>query len=203
MNEESTLYALSLSLSLSQFSRSQMICPQCSFVAWVPHRCATQHCSSARSFAILECLGGSTRKYQAQSSHPHHRYITTIYYIQFSNVLRIPSAAIFLHVDRCPHVRPRLPRQLGPCRLTHFPAFASEVNLGNLHFLSLFCSLFPTVHLFQDKESSLSSLHFSKWLKVVDSQGFSNSAIQTASKLRWVPLAFTHTVPTALNSLHF
>lgn len=201
MNEESTLYALSLSLSIVEnifSSRSQMICPQCSFVAWVPHRCATQHCSSARSFAILECLGGSTRKYQAQSSHPHHRYITTIYiyYIQFSNVLRIPSAAVFLHVDKCPHVRPRLPRQLGPCRLTHFPAFASEVNLANLYFLSLFCSLFPTVHLFHDKGSSLSSLHFSKWLKVVDSQGFSNSAIQTALKLRWV-------VSIALNSLHF
>ena len=120
----------------------------------------------------------------------HYIYI---YYIQFSNVLRIHSAAVFLHVDRCPHVRPRLPRQLGPCRLTHFPAFASEVNLGNLYFLSLFCSLFPTVHLFQDKGSSL---HFSKWLKVVDSQGFSNSAIQTALKLRWV-------VSIALNSLHF
>ena len=63
---------------------------------------------------------------------------------------------------------------------SHLKAFAS-VNLV-IVFLYLFCSFcslfptFPTAHL--DK-GSLSSLHFSKWLKVVDSQGFSNSAIQT------------------------
>ncbi len=127
-------------------------------------------------------------------SSPHHR-VTTIYHSQMSFAyLQLPF--FFIWTNAHMSVQGSLVGALS----SHLKAFAS-VNLVIvfLYLFCSFCSLFPTFPTVPLDKGSLSSLHFSKWLKVVDSQGFSNSAIQTTLKLRGVQCLcfnFCSTLPT-------